>query len=106
MVKKIDDMIEKIGENANLKDIDFAFMVYGVALNTKSNYCKRYLYEFFRNLMDIQESDGQDYHNFETQHRAVTAAANKVERLWRDQGDSDATWKAYDAYNKLPKPSL
>lgn len=104
--KKIDDMIEKIGENANLKDIDFAFMVYGVALNTKSNYCKRYLYEFFRNLMDIQESDGQDYHNFETQHRAVTAAANKVERLWRDQGDSDATWDAYNDYVKLPKPSL
>lgn len=104
--KKIDEMIDKIGENANLKDIDFAFMVYGVALNTKTNECKRYLYEFFRNLMDIQENDGQDYANFLVQHKAVTDKALEVEKIAKQNGDNETTWKAFNEYKRLPKPDM
>lgn len=104
--RKIDDLIDKIGENEKLGDIDFAFMVYGVALNTKSNHCKRYLYEFFRNLMDIQRNDGVDYQNFLTQHAAVTSSALNVERTYQQNGDTDVTWSAYRAYQRLPKPNM
>lgn len=104
--KKIDDLIDKIGENEKLGDIDFAFMVYGVALNTKTNECKRYLYEFFRNLMDIQRNDGVDYQNFLTRHAAVTAAANEVEKLYEQYRDTDVTWDAYERYQRLPKPNM
>lgn len=104
--KKIDEMIDKIGENEKLKDIDFAFMVYGVALNTKSNHCKRYLYEFFRNLMDIQRNDGVDYQNYITRHAAVTSSALNVERTYQQYGDTDVTWNAYRAYQRLPKPNM
>lgn len=104
--KKIDELIDKIGENEKLGDIDFAFMVYGVALNTKSNDCKRYLYEFFRNLMDIQRNDGQDYANFQAQHKAVTDKAKEVYQIAKDWGDTDVTWRAYEQYQRLPKPNM
>jgi hypothetical protein len=42
-----DKVVKSLAANPQLGDIDFAYMVFGVALNTKENECKRYLYTFF-----------------------------------------------------------
>lgn len=42
-----DKLVSMIGSNASLKDIDFAYLVFGVSLNTPENAAKRYIYEFF-----------------------------------------------------------
>lgn len=50
---EIDDLGESLNSNANVKDIDYAFVVFGVALNNKSQEGKRYLHKFFQYLRGI-----------------------------------------------------
>lgn len=45
-----DTLVDQIGENPNLADIDFAYMVFGTSLNTPENTAKRYIYEFFKGV--------------------------------------------------------
>lgn len=51
---KIEDIREKINDNNNIDDIDFAFLVFGVALNTPKPAGKKYLYRFFKKLQTLQ----------------------------------------------------
>lgn len=43
-----DKVVDQISQNPSLGDIDYAYMVFGVSLNTPENTGKRYLYEFFK----------------------------------------------------------
>lgn len=45
--KGFDDLIAKIMDNAQINDIDYAYMTYGVALNAKDNSARKYLFKFF-----------------------------------------------------------
>ena len=47
---KFADIADSVNENESIKDVDFAFIVFGVSLNTKSQCGKRYLYKFFEYL--------------------------------------------------------
>ena len=46
-----DKLVGKIADNPSLGDIDYAYAVFGVALNTKDMSALAYLYEFFRQMM-------------------------------------------------------
>lgn len=52
--KKIEKLIEQVGDNPDLKDIDYAFMVWGVPLNTITREGKLYIYKFFQKMMEEQ----------------------------------------------------
>ena len=54
--KKYDDLIESLADNPSLKDIDHAWVVFGVSLSTKQQDGLKYLYEFFKNLADTTVS--------------------------------------------------
>lgn len=47
-----DKLEDNIKDNPSLGDIDFAYCVFGVSLNTKENSSKKYVYKFFRDLME------------------------------------------------------
>jgi hypothetical protein len=47
---KFSEIVSKIAENPSLADIDFAFLTYGVTLNTKNPSCMKYLYKFFQQM--------------------------------------------------------
>ena len=49
----IDDLGKSLNNNPNIKDIDYAFVVFGVSLNNKSQEGKRYLFDFFSYLRSI-----------------------------------------------------
>lgn len=51
---ELDDLIDDLKENPSLKDIDYAFINWGVALNTERQSCKQYLFEYFTLLVDLQ----------------------------------------------------
>ena len=55
------DLVERIEDNASLNDIDYAFAVFGVSLNTKDAACQRYIYEFFQEIMLGQDLSGTAY---------------------------------------------
>lgn len=48
---KFDDMIDKLADNPQLGDIDYAYAVFGVSLNTKENDSLLYIYKFFQLIM-------------------------------------------------------
>lgn len=68
---KVDDLLDQIESNAHIADIDFCFLVQGVALNTKDNDAREFLYRFFKGLMPLQRSSKS---GFET-HLAGRKAA-------------------------------
>lgn len=49
-----DKIIKQISENDNLGDIDFAYVVFGVSLNTKQQEGKCYIFNLFKNFWENQ----------------------------------------------------
>ena len=52
--RKVDELLDNIEENESIDDIDYAFMVHGVELNTMEAHGKRYIYEFLKGLQSRQ----------------------------------------------------
>jgi hypothetical protein len=59
--KKLKKLIDKVSDNANLSDIDHAYVVFGVSLNVVENACKRYIYAFFETLQLAQNGGAGAY---------------------------------------------
>lgn len=60
----IDDALAEIQANPSIGDIDYAYLVPGVCLNSPSKYEQLYIYEFFRGLAQKQQSTAGDYQDF------------------------------------------
>lgn len=52
--QKYDKLIERVEENADLGDIDFAYIFFGVSLNTVDMASRRYMFSYFKHLLDNQ----------------------------------------------------
>ena len=74
-----DDLIDKISENDSLDKIDYAYLVYGVSLNVKDNACKRYIYEFFSQILLGQETSNSSYSTW----KAAWDVANATMITWK-----------------------
>lgn len=55
------DLARSINTNKNIGDVDFAFIHFGIALNTKVNESKEYLFQFFSYLMAHQRYSKLDW---------------------------------------------
>lgn len=62
--KPIDEILDSIEDNDKLEDIDYAFLVHGVEINTAEKHGKRYIYEFLRNLAQYQTMSPVDFANW------------------------------------------
>lgn len=76
--QKLDELLDTIEDNDDLEDIDFAYLVNGISLNTENQVAKEYLYNFLSQLKDTQTSTKADYDSF--MDRVVTA--EKALREW------------------------
>ena len=47
---KIDDIIAKLTDNPSLKDVDYAYVMFGASINTKEQASRKYIYAFFDRL--------------------------------------------------------
>lgn len=106
--KKIEDLIKTVGDNPSIGDIDFAFMMYGVSLNTKTQSCKRYLYEFFRSLVEVQSVTATEY---ETWLNSLADLEYYTDAMRREISSGGGPYtengqRIYENYSKLPKPGL
>lgn len=50
----LDELIEEIGENPDVGDMDHVYIASGVSLNVLDNSCRKYLYRFFEKLQASQ----------------------------------------------------
>lgn len=51
---------DKIRENDSIEDIDYAYFMLGVNLNTKTKEGREYLFKFFQNLYENQPADSKE----------------------------------------------
>lgn len=80
---EFEDLVDSVEDNKDIDDIDYACMNFGVSLNTKTNDCKRYLYEFWAAMISYQTSSQSDYLAWRT--RALQQAS--YQSRWNE-------WKA------------
>lgn len=71
----LDELISRIESTPDIADIDYAYVVIGVSLNVKENYCKKYLYKFFEKLQASQVGGPTVYTNWLLARAGVTDAA-------------------------------
>lgn len=68
---KFDELVEKINENENLDEIDYAHVVFGIPLNTEDNLGREYVYRFFKRKLDEQAYDVDAYNAWKAQQEAA-----------------------------------
>ena len=88
--KKFDKLIEQVAENEDLADIDYAFIVWGVPLNTITREGKLYIYKFFQNMMENQEGGATEFSEYLVQAAAYKAYLDAVQ-AWKDAGEDPQT---------------
>lgn len=75
--------VDSIAKNASLKDIDYAYAVFGVSLNTKENSARKYLWDLFNKFFETQTVV-----DFEYWKVLLDAFGVKMDiwKAWRDGG--------------------
>ena len=72
---RFDKMVEELEDNEDLDDIDYAYCVFGVSLNVIENASRKYVYQFFKEIMDDYPVGGGDYADWQ-------AAWNTAHASW------------------------
>ena len=88
----LDSLIDSLQGNKDLKDIDYAYVMFGVSLNTKENTGRKYLFDFFEKLRLSQQTDRDDYAIWAAQQRefdANSSAANDWAQAQYDPNSDD-----------------
>ena len=101
-----DKVLENINNNGSIGDIDYAYAMFGVALNTKDNSSKKYLYEFFKLINQSTTTTEASYLNFKSQWEAADAAFTAWV-AWNSSGDRNPLDEPVRlSYPQLPMNSL
>lgn len=61
---EIDEMLEEIDGHDAVDDMDFAFIHFGVSVNTQKKEGLKYIYAFLKNLMNIQEWGAAEFRDW------------------------------------------
>lgn len=75
------ELIENVEDNEDLGDIDYAYICYGVPLNVIENASKKYLFEFFDNMTQYQNTTPAEVTGFQSRI-AVYETAIQTYRQW------------------------
>lgn len=102
------DLILNIEDNPDLEDIDHAFVVFGVPLNSQSNASCRYLFEFFRDLATYQFGTDTDYDTYASNQSSYGAYQAEVESWITavEGGDPTATRPSSLLYPQSSRTAL
>lgn len=106
MRDSLDDLIEKIADNDDLDDIDFAYAVFGVSLNVQENQCRKYLYAFFKNMMNVQNSTALDFTDWLSQAAAYDTAKADWNAWRAGQSSPSNPWFGEPEPVVPPKPTI
>lgn len=71
-----DDMVAELKKSSSLPDIDYAYTVFGVAIDVEDQSCRKYLYKFFKSLIRDPVSEMAEYESFKTKWNEATFSRN------------------------------
>lgn len=86
MNKKYSFLMKQLEDNPSLGEIDFAYAVFGVPLNTPDNSAKKYIFQFFQMLGQAGGSGDTEYEQWKLQW----AAADATQQAWVKWRDAQA----------------
>ena len=97
---KYADLVKNIASTPSLKDIDHAYAVFGVALNTQEKAAKKYLYKFFQAVYALGAGGTGEYNSW----KAAWNVANTSKLAWKDWFEAQSV-PASPLYG-LPEPKI
>ena len=96
---KLDKTQAQIADNPDLGDIDYTYVVFGVALNVQEVACRQYLYQFFQSFCQSPEATPARYEAW----RSAFIAAGESYIAWQEWMNAGASG---DQPVLLPYPDL
>lgn len=78
--KDYQHLVDQLAKSPDLGDIDFAYCVFGVSLNTKENACKKYIYKFFEMVGEYGVGGDEEYRQWKIEWNN----ANIIQQRWVD----------------------
>ena len=101
---KYQKLEDSLADNKDVGDIDYAYIIFGVALNTKEEAARKYLFRFFQAMMASGAGGTEGY----TQWQAQWASADVAKRIWTQwkQAQSDVSSPLYGTQEpqQIPYP--
>ncbi len=97
----IHTFLDTLEANPDIAELDYAFITFGVSLNTKEKACQAYLYKFMKELINYQKSDETDFAAYTTDILLRNQSIIEWNRWLQAAGDQYSYYRARD----LPAPS-
>ena len=82
---KLEDLLDKIKENDDLDEIDFAYIVFGASINTKDVAARRYIFRYFKYLAANQISNAAAFDAWAGNAPSVTQGIGEWLNWYHDQ---------------------
>ncbi|MNQ52229.1 hypothetical protein D3C85_662350 [compost metagenome] len=82
-----DKLVDSVADNASIGDVDHAYIVYGVSLNTEEKASKKYVYKFFQAMLAGGASGVAEFEAWKVQW----SVANNAAQVWDDWKEAQAT---------------
>ena len=101
--ESIDKLLDEIEDNPDIADIDYAYLMYGCALNVQDQSCRKYIYNFFLEMRQFQAGDSTSLGTFTDSVDDYNDAIQALED-WQDAVNALPDETAYDS--APPKPTI
>ena len=85
--QSFDKIIDEVEDNPDLGDIDYCYMQWGVSVNVIETACRKYMYEFFRDMITYQNSSATTVADFKSKVSTYNSAFSALEGWIEDQTD-------------------
>lgn len=103
---KYEDLQKSLEVNPSLRDIDYAYVVFGVPMNTKENVSKKYLYKFFQ-AMRSETGSGEGALSAWRSKWAVADLSQRTWLSWKEaQGDPTHPMFGQPEPSRTPYPPV
>lgn len=104
--KNFNSLVETIEDHESIDDIDYAYLCWGVSLNTKENTGKLYIYDFFKKMIPFQASGSGNALSDMQAHKDAYEAALAELAAWEAAYDglSGDAWDDIPPRPTVPNP--
>jgi hypothetical protein len=98
--ENIDKIIDNVEANESIGDIDYAYVMFGCSLNVQENACRKYIFNFFDNMIQFQQTNGNTMSDFQAQIAAYEQAKADL-AAWQSVHEESIAW-----YEREPPPTI
>jgi len=89
--KSISSILADIADNPDIDDIDYAYIIFGASLNVKENACRKYIFKFFEEMIQFQNTTSSTMTDFATQ---VAEYEIKLQELIDWENETNIEWES------------